>query len=146
MHPDSPKTLSHTLVSCLPICESSFHFENLSKDDMRYSSTILFPILLTHSSKSETWDDYIYSRQHTYLHNTLSPPLTYNFENFSINQVYLTARKILFLVYRINTDIISWPIFIFGKLVTKSMMILSHFHYGTSSGSMSINPLVFNFH
>nr|GEW76359.1 putative reverse transcriptase domain-containing protein [Tanacetum cinerariifolium] len=57
----------------------------------------------------------------------------YNLANLSIGSVSLIGKKCADLVSRsTTTHMVSFPLCTFGSLVTKSMVILSHFHWGIS--------------
>jgi len=79
------------------------------------------------------------SRSDTMLAGTpcnLTTSLTYNSANLSIDSFWFIGKKWAHFVSRSTiTQIASKPLVVLGKWVTKSIAMLSHFHWGISNGS-----------
>ena len=86
----------------------------------------------------QKWEVILGSLSDTMLAGTpcsLTISLTYNFASLSIENFWLMARKWAHLVNLSTiTHIESFPLVDLGRWVTKSMTMLSHFHWGMSSG------------
>jgi len=78
------------------------------------------------------------SRSNTMLSSTpcnLTTSRTYNSANLSIDHFWFIGRKCAhFVSLSTITQTESWPLVDRRRCVTKSIEILSHFHWGTSSG------------